>query len=924
MSHLEPTYLRFIHDGILNGSIHKDNAADLPDGLIGLYEEAFDDGTSVIERQKLLQRFAIWALLKKEVSVAFIAEILGEPENEIQAFISNYSAWFNSPESGKYQLYHERLKVFLLQKMNEVELYALHVKIIARLEWSIEAKKADEFELYSLEFLSLHLGVEAMISGNGSKLLKFAYAQTNWQRQLKISKGYTWTKISLNAVMPWASKYNQNEVIECALQLVDLNFQMQNAAYEIVALVSEGAIDYALKRIEEFGSNNEHGLQRKFILYMLCLMELTLLESKDKPFRKEGIEKIFRHLDEHLPIDHSVLNWNDFFPSYLLYEMACEWVQLALNFTIVLKRTDSLNLDWVSEIGPYSALQFEVLITCVRDMNDEVIKCGLLGIITTEMAKQGKIEEAICCISNFVDVRDKFYALTDMITELSKHETHYELSIIFQEALNCVQNFKSIHEEYSNNKKKVNQGTIDDANSFLDSKKINSHLKLLTYELINKGMIEEATNCALGISNGMEKSFALMGLFANFANKGRMQEAEEILEEAFACARGIKDDSDRVLALIDISRTLAKQGQIKKAETVIQEALVCAQAITDESDKCGLISEIAIALSKQGKAFDSQQAMQYAITCARGISYYRNKIRALRSIAVYLAELGQDIEANTMIQEIITLANISSSERERSWALGGIAVVLAEQGKITEALSCARDIIDESGQSKALMGISVKLANQDKVCEAEIIIKEAIASAQRISDMSEKCSLLLEIVLELNKLKMNSLSETIMMDAIYSANKIVDESEKGFALQEIIVELANMGKLTLAINTGFQISHMGMRQKCWQKISKNHTASAGWKSSLNLLSQFQDVELKTFFIHGLTNEIFIKDCDEKSIAEILVFTKYDSESMEIILHKNALYELFFGDAQTSKIKRFDRTFNLNWAIEFKNHLTINV
>ena len=75
MSHLEPTYLRFIHDGILNGSINKDNAADLPDGLIGLYEEAFDDGKSAVERQMLLQRFAVWALLKKEVSVAFVAEI---------------------------------------------------------------------------------------------------------------------------------------------------------------------------------------------------------------------------------------------------------------------------------------------------------------------------------------------------------------------------------------------------------------------------------------------------------------------------------------------------------------------------------------------------------------------------------------------------------------------------------------------------------------------------------------------------------------------------------------------------------------------------------------------------------------------------------------------------------------------------------
>ncbi len=106
MPHLEPTYLRYIYDGLIKGSIHPENAAELPDGLIGMYEEAFDERTSVFERQKLLQRFAIWALLKKEVSAAFVAEILGETEDDIQEFISTYSAWFSSPESGKYQLYH--------------------------------------------------------------------------------------------------------------------------------------------------------------------------------------------------------------------------------------------------------------------------------------------------------------------------------------------------------------------------------------------------------------------------------------------------------------------------------------------------------------------------------------------------------------------------------------------------------------------------------------------------------------------------------------------------------------------------------------------------------------------------------------------------------------------------------------------------
>jgi hypothetical protein len=31
---LEPTYLRYIYDGLLKGSIHPENAAELPDGLI--------------------------------------------------------------------------------------------------------------------------------------------------------------------------------------------------------------------------------------------------------------------------------------------------------------------------------------------------------------------------------------------------------------------------------------------------------------------------------------------------------------------------------------------------------------------------------------------------------------------------------------------------------------------------------------------------------------------------------------------------------------------------------------------------------------------------------------------------------------------------------------------------------------------------
>ena len=161
MSHLEPTYLRYIYDGLVKGMIHPENAAELPEGLIGLYEEALDERTSVVERQQLLQRFAIWALLKKEVSAVFIAEILGDSEDEIQEFISTYSAWFNSPESGKYQLYHERLKVFLLQKMSEVEVAKLNALIVELLLKKINEEQQSETVSYCFENLSFHLFLSA-------------------------------------------------------------------------------------------------------------------------------------------------------------------------------------------------------------------------------------------------------------------------------------------------------------------------------------------------------------------------------------------------------------------------------------------------------------------------------------------------------------------------------------------------------------------------------------------------------------------------------------------------------------------------------------------------------------------------------------------------------------------------------------------
>ncbi len=61
---------------LFKGSKQPENISELPQGLIGLYEDAFYDRSSAVDRQKLLRRFAIWALLKTEVSAQFVTEVL--------------------------------------------------------------------------------------------------------------------------------------------------------------------------------------------------------------------------------------------------------------------------------------------------------------------------------------------------------------------------------------------------------------------------------------------------------------------------------------------------------------------------------------------------------------------------------------------------------------------------------------------------------------------------------------------------------------------------------------------------------------------------------------------------------------------------------------------------------------------------------
>ncbi len=344
--HLEPTYLRYIYDGLIKGSIHPENAAELPDGLIGMYEEAFDERTSVVERQKLLQRFAIWALLKKEVSAAFVAEILGETEDDIQDFISNYSAWFNSPESGKYQLYHERLKVYLLQKLSEGEVHMLHEKLIGRLEQAIEEQKADEFEWYGLEFLGVHLCVQAR--GNTAlysvKLLQLAENESFKTRQYLMSASFEWTYSTLDQIKSYFFSINDLDVsLRIEILFAEIFHKEKNSFSELLSFIEQENLNLFIKRFSALKGESKIEIENFFYLSIFMLDRICAFTFSSEKIKNQFLVATAKVLDDNIPNDIDQFDWERIISPNHVVKIIENLIEINLE-NILISRT-RLNID---------------------------------------------------------------------------------------------------------------------------------------------------------------------------------------------------------------------------------------------------------------------------------------------------------------------------------------------------------------------------------------------------------------------------------------------------------------------------------------------------------------------------------------------------------------------------------------------------
>lgn len=413
MNKLEPTYLRYIHDELNKGSISSDNASSLPHGFVGLFEKAFSSDIPLTQRSSTLRRLCLWALLKKAVSIEFVSEVLKENTDSTKLLIDTYSKWFNSPEPGKYVLFHDRLRSYLIQKLSDHEVQGINEQLIAYLEQSLESSIGEESELYALEHLSTHMAVESGLDNNYERLHEFVNREDLWARQIKVSNEYKWSQKGVQyGIKEGARRHYEMNTLTSTFNSVKLIQEERDSLKQILNLIISEDYLIGLGRLERVPKN------KILKLILLIIHELIFTDYFDLKSKKEVLSSTISILDKievsNIELSHNKMSFYsnyDKYPCELILIYILELKKLEINFNPLIEKTRISGADLISliENDGFCKLNdgdFKSILNIISDKFHQIIIICLL-IKRTHIKKISTSQSVI----NHIDFGSNFYPL---------------------------------------------------------------------------------------------------------------------------------------------------------------------------------------------------------------------------------------------------------------------------------------------------------------------------------------------------------------------------------------------------------------------------------------------------------------------------------------------------------------------------------
>jgi hypothetical protein len=898
-----PLYLKLLCDAIENGSMSINDINALPKEINEYYKAILlRYAQDSVDGDALLAGLFTFAAAKDYLTFAHLELINHLGPATLQRIRSTLKeVLYENPSTENvldYQLFHESFREYLVRENQKQVIDATGRIIDFCINWKDLSGTWEQ--RYAFEHLALHLS-ESKKAHHHELLLELIYNKAYVTEQKKILKSFDSSTQLYQLGLLKASELDKfDNTLEAALCLVDINYEESNDAPQIIELVANGDIDMALKRIERFGGSDREGMERKFVLYMLCLMELILLGSKGKQFKKIGVEKLLNHLEEHIPPDTSLIDWDDIFSSYLIFLMACECDEFRLKAEMLSWRTYSFDFYWILEKGPYTIEEFKVLVNLGHIFKKKYTD---LMFISNEMSKQGMIQEASELIqkaSEFIDVDGREEVLRSHSKKLlsdnlikkgefkeaiecGKRKIHVyygdwvlenisiELSKLgrFDESLECIESMDHKESSLRKDLAKKNMaiemskvGKIDKAiecTYLIDSvfiriqalTNISTEIKLSDEKFDITHLMQEALILTKSMRSEMEGQ-ALYLISLELDKQGNHKEANKVLGEVFEHANWLYKQSEPYYAkrmFCYISDNLAKVGCYEKVVVVMKLSLEKKRGLYINWRKVyfDLLSDLA----QKGKI---KEAVEYSSihTYRSGIEFwdYSNEVVTYEDEKSYLAEISMELAAQGKYVDALEVAEKIEGKLKKNNTFGDISKEYAKQGKYVEARKTAQKIEFNIIKDLTLKEVSIELAKQGKVYDA-------ISFANEITEAGSNFKCIAQINIYSALIKNNKNEAELLLNELLDFTKKKFKEDDGdllCSIREISLDLAENGMITEALICSKIYKETDNLIK---DISSKLAKRGKFDEALLCVSEINDVYSKFLVLNSISTEMAI-------------------------------------------------------------------
>lgn len=625
-----------------------------------------------------------------------------------------------------------------------------------------------------------------------------------------------------------------DKILDAALGLVDLQYEKANLAKQIVELVRANETDQALTLMDSYTGHaypidGEFYYWKKVVLYVRCLLELTLLKDEDKPLNRDAIETIIYDWEVSVPRDKSLVYWEDNLSPWLIFLLAVELRKEGLNYMILYHYATEWDVQWIDQKGPYTPEQVEVLLFAIREIIWKKDRKMAYKKLIQALAEQGELQQAKNIAADYqINLKkilkkkkripdaglSEFYSAWKNDSGLEQEQPDpirkvfglFRLAIALQENGSKVEAEEKLHNAFKLICTIKDQSIRNEALkklSRLYARLDNAERSLAVCKYIDDIRIKDETcneNCHIfALKDQVRESVSFVDVMletpvGSITIIDRKEEISRQIIRLYSMGRFgdglylldfLPDESERNLTLLKTVKMLLTLEKV-------QDALTLAEHIPGKEFSAAALTEIAYVYVKAGKSDEAEELLKQSLSMTESFDEEYDKSGIMERIALGYSILGK-FEKAVHVMKKFHEDNTGKRLNEGNVAQMSHLYKNMMETATEEQMNILINLADNQVvRNRIRLYLALKIAKEGKADEAMTIWKNLMKKDMELYE---------------NELIHELINQGRMEEIVNLMNIVTLKEKKDATFSSIAMSLAEKGDTDNAFATAKKIRH---------------------------------------------------------------------------------------------------------------------